>query len=89
MLRHPENRFIKYIEQKVFLSNWLSQGSIEQDYLSKNVQNFIFLRMFNKIIYLPNVSVQWAKGPTTYDLLFLIIINSPKNDIKDPSKMKN
>ena len=70
---------------KNFASNLLSQGSIEQDYLSKNVKNSV-LGVFNKNF---NFSTESAKKSTIYDFLFLIALYSPKNDNKHPSETRN
>ena len=74
---------------KNFASNLFSQGSIEQDYLSKMYKVFVFW-VFNKNTNFSNEFQQFpTEFPTIYDLLFLIAIYFPKNDNKHPSKMRN
>ena len=60
------------LNQNTLEAKLLSQGSIEQDHLSKNVKNF----GFNKNI---NFSTKSVKEPTVYDLLFIIATYSPQN----------
>ena len=75
---------------KNFLSNLLSQGSIEQGYLSNNVKKIQFLGCLIKTsISVLTFSTGSAKERTIYDLLFLIAIYSPKNNNKHPSKIRN
>ena len=75
---------------KSFALNLLSQGSIENDYLSKNKKVCVFWvfdenRNFStKFQY--KVSL---KKTAIYNLLSLITIYSPKNDNKQPSEMRN
>ena len=55
------------------------QGSIEEDYLSKNIKNLIYW-----------ISVQGqVKTTTVYNLIFLIVLYSLKNGNKQPSEMRN
>ena len=76
--------------KKHFLSNLLSQGSIEQGYLSSNVKKNQFLVCLIKtFISVLTFSTDSAKERTVYDLLCLIAIYSPKNDNKHPSKMRS
>ena len=56
-----------FIQKTLFESNLLSQGSIEQDRLPKNVRN---LRSNKKI----NFKIESVKKPTIYDLIFIIAI---------------
>ena len=58
-------------------------NSIEQDFLSKNVNKFSF--SFSVL----NFSTESAKKTTIYDFIFLIALYSPKNDNKDPSETRN
>ena len=75
---------------KNFASNLLSQGSIEQDNLPKNVKKIEFLGCLIKAsISVLNVSSESAKQLTIFDLLFHIAICSPKNDNECPSEIKN
>ena len=87
MVHHSENLSIKYHN---LASNLLSQDSIEQDYLSKNVKKNQFLGFLIKIsISVLNLSTESAEETVIYDLLFLNAIYSPKNDNNHPSKMRN
>ena len=71
-----------YLIQKIlFELKLLSQGSIEQDHLPKNVKTI----GFDKKINFSNESV---KITTIYDLLFTIAIYSLQNVNKHSSKMK-
>ena len=70
------------IQNTLFELKLLSQGSIEQNYLSKNVKNFGSHRKIN----FRNESV---KKPMIFDLLFIIAIYSLQNVNKHPSEMKN
>ena len=70
------------IQKTLFELKFLSQGSIEQDHLSKNVKKF---GSDKKI----NFSNESAKKPTIYDLLFIIAIYSLENVNKQSSEMKN
>ena len=75
---------------KSFALNLLSQGSIENDYLSKNEKVLVFW-VFNEN---RNFSTEFQykvslKKTAIYNLLFLITIYSPKNDNKQPSEMRN
>ena len=94
---HPsENAFFKFhdlflysslykpslIQKTLLESKLLSQGSIEQKHLSKNVKNF----ESNKKI---GFSTESVKKPTIYDLLFIIAIYFLQNVNKYPSEMKN
>ena len=70
-----------YLIQKIlFELKLLSQGSIEQDHLPKNVKT----TGFDKKINFSNESVK----VTIYDLLFTIAIYSLQNVNKHSSKMK-
>ena len=72
-----------YLIQKIlFELKLLSQGSIEQDHLPKNVKTI----GFDKKINFSNESV---KITTIYDLLFTIAIYSLQNVNKHSSVMKN
>ena len=69
--------------QKILLELKLfSQGSIEQDHLSKNVKKF---GSDKKI----NFSNELVKKPTIYDLIFIIAIYYLQNINKHLSEMKN
>ena len=70
---------------KNFTLNLVSQGSTKQKYLSENVNNSVF-GVRNKNIC---ISSESTKKATTYDLLFLIAICSPKNDNKHASELIN
>ena len=69
------------MQKNLFESKLLSQGSIEQDHLSKNVKN---LGSSKKI----NFSTESIKKSTIYDLLFIIAIYSLYVN-KHFSEMKN
>ena len=69
--------------------NLLSQGIIEQDYLSKNIKKSVFVVLIKASIDVVNFSTELAKKPTIYDLLFLIAIYSPENDNKLSCNMRN
>ena len=69
--------------------NLLSQGIIEQDYLSKNIKKSVFVVLIKASIDVVNFSTELAKKPTIYDLLFLIAIYSPENGNKLPCDMRN
>ena len=58
-----------------FASNLLSQGSTEQDNLSKNVKK-------NSFISVLNFNTELAKKRTIYDFLFFIALYSSKNGNK-------
>ena len=89
MLHHLEYIFIKYHEQKfsikfAFSGKHWTRLCIEQ---CKKIQ---FLGCLIKISNSGlNFSTESARERTVYDLLFLIVIYSPKNDNKHPSKMRN
>ena len=70
------------MQKIVFELKLVSQGSIEQDHLSKNVKKF---GSDKKI----NISNESVKKPTIYDLLFIIAIYSLQNVNKQSSEMKN
>ena len=70
------------IQKILFKLKLHTQGSIEQDYLSKYVKKF----GSDKKIYFSNESV---KKPSIYDLLFIIAIYSLQNVNKQSSEMKN
>ena len=70
---------------KNFASSLLSQGSIEQDYLSKNVKNLKFLKIQISVL---NFSTESAKKATINNLLFLIALYSPKYNNKQPIEMR-
>ena len=72
---------------KNFASNLLSQGSIEQDYLSRKIP--ILECLIKVSISVLNFSTESAKKLTIYYLLFFIVVYSPKNDNKHPSEMRN
>ena len=75
---------------KNFASNFLSQGNIEQDCLSKNVKKNQFLSCLIEIsISVLKFNTESSKKPTLYDMLFLTAIYSPKNDNKHSSEMRN
>ena len=74
---------------KNFLSNLLSQDSIEQSYLSNNVQNFSFGGCLIKTsVSVLTFTTKSAKERTIYDLLFLIAIYSPKNEMDIPVELE-
>ena len=76
--------------RKNFASSLLSQGCIEQDYLSKNVKKISFLGcLIKNSISVLNFSTESAKKSAIYDFLFLIAFYSPKNVSKHPSEMRN
>ena len=71
---------------KKFASNLLTQGSIEQDNLSKKCEKFLFLGNLIKIsILVLNLSTKSGEKP----MLFLIAIYPSKNDNKPPLEMRN
>ena len=75
---------------KNFLSNLLSQDSMEQSYLSNNVKNFSFGGCLIKTsISVLTFTTESAKERTIYDLLFLIAFYSPKNDNGHPCRIRN
>ena len=70
------------IQKILFELKLLSQGSIEQDHLSKNVKKF----GYDEKINFSNESV---KKPTIYDLLFIIAVYCLQNVNTQSSEMKN
>ena len=76
---------------KNFASNLISQDSIEQNYLSKIVEESVFGVFYCAKISISvlNFSTESVKKPTVYDLLFLIAIYYPKNDNKHSSEMRS
>ena len=68
---------------KDFASKLFSHGSIEQDYLSKNMKSFSFWGVYR------NIGTESAENSTIYDLLFLFAIFSPKNDNKHLPEIRN
>ena len=72
---------------KNFVSKWLSQFSIELDNPLK-MQKIPFFGEFNKNINFSTKFQYWINWKTNnlYDLLFLVAINSPKNDSKHEMK---
>ena len=74
---------------KTFAQNLLSQGSINQDYLSGKCKDSVFVMLIKISISVLKFSTESAKRPTIFVLLFLIAIYYPKNDNKHPSEKNN
>ena len=70
------------IQKILFELKLLSQGSIEQDHLSKNVKKFGYEEKIN-------FSNESVKKPTIYDLLFIIAVYCLQNVNTQSSEMKN
>ena len=82
---YSKNLSIKYHKQKFcfkisFSVQYWTGLSIE------TCKKFSVFRMLNKNI---NFRIESVEKPTIFDLLFLIVIHSPKNDNKHPFEVRN
>ena len=74
---------------KTFARNLLSQGNINQDYLSGKCKDSVFVMLIKISISVLKFSTEKEKKPTIFGLLFLIATYYPKNDNKHPSEKNN